>query len=169
MLRKATTIQRFFNSKLDYYKILRLPQGFTAKELKDSYKYLTKTFHPDRNPDKNARMIFEQIQEAYTVLSDSNKKDAYDRLGLTLKEQIDFQQGDFDSASFKQFWEYKGGYYNNHQMFQDILQYFSINQKYFRGKQIKQHPGDDAYVKLSIGFFENYQKSIKKIIKYKVR
>lgn len=168
MLLRGSSLHRLFSTKIDYYTTLRLGNSFSAKELKDSYRSLTKTFHPDRNHDKNARMMFEQVQEAYAVLNDSNKKEIYDRLGLTLKEQENFNNGDFDVWSFKQFWEFKGGFYNNPQMFKDILEYLTFNQKDYRRRPVTIKPGEDAETKVTLGFFENSMKLIRKNIIYKV-
>ena len=168
MLFRGSSLHRCFSNKIDYYTTLRLGNSCSAKELKNSYRSLTKTFHPDRNHDKNARAMFEQVQEAYAVLNDSKKKEIYDRLGLTLSEQEKFDNGDFDIWSFKQFWEFKGGYFSNTQMFSDILEYLTLNHRDYRRRPVTIKQGKDAQTKVTLGFFENNQKIIQKNIVYNV-
>ena len=66
----------------DYYKTLGLEKGVSDKEIKKSYRRLARKYHPDINPgDKGAEDRFKDIQEAYSVLGDSEKRKAYDRYG----------------------------------------------------------------------------------------
>lgn len=63
----------------DYYKILGVPDGASADELKKSYRLLAKKYHPDANPNnKAAEEKFKEISEAYYVLSDEKKRREYD-------------------------------------------------------------------------------------------
>ncbi len=66
----------------DYYKTLGLEKGISDKEVKKAYRRLARKYHPDINPgDKGAEDRFKDIQEAYSVLGDSEKRKAYDRYG----------------------------------------------------------------------------------------
>ncbi len=65
----------------DYYKILGLGKGASEQEIKAAYKRLAKKFHPDISREQNAEEKFKEIQEAYSVLSDSQKRQAYDSYG----------------------------------------------------------------------------------------
>ena len=65
----------------DYYDILNLKKGATDKEIKKSYRKLAVKWHPDKNSDPGAEEEFKKINEAYGVLSDSDKKSKYDRFG----------------------------------------------------------------------------------------
>jgi molecular chaperone DnaJ len=72
----------------DYYNILGVPRGAPDKDLKAAYRKLARKYHPDVNPgDKSAEARFKEINEAYEVLSDADKRKKYDQYG-----------SDFDNA-----------------------------------------------------------------------
>ncbi|SEL29893.1 molecular chaperone DnaJ [Bosea lupini] len=69
-------------SKRDYYEILGVSRTVTEVELKSSFRKLAMQHHPDKNPgDKQAELKFKEINEAYQILSDGQKRAAYDRYG----------------------------------------------------------------------------------------
>lgn len=69
-------------AKKDYYQILGVKKTATEKELKQAYRKLAKKHHPDANPDDpTAETRFKEINEAYEVLSDTEKREMYDRFG----------------------------------------------------------------------------------------
>lgn len=69
-------------TELDYYEVLEVNRECSGAELKKSYRKLAMKYHPDRNPeDKEAEEKFKQINEAYQVLSDDEKRSLYDRYG----------------------------------------------------------------------------------------
>jgi molecular chaperone DnaJ len=70
-------------AKRDYYEILGVSRGATEQELKSAYRKLALQYHPDRNPDNHHESTekFKELTEAYQVLSDSDKRAAYDRFG----------------------------------------------------------------------------------------
>lgn len=82
----------------DYYKILGVPRGSSADEIKSAYRKLAMQYHPDRNPgDKQAEDHFKEINEAYQVLSDTQKRARYDQLGADYSQwQQKGAPGNFD-------------------------------------------------------------------------
>jgi curved DNA-binding protein len=82
----------------DYYKILGVPRGAGADEIKKIYRKLAMKYHPDRNPgDKQAEDRFKEINEAYQVLSDPQKRARYDQLGNSYSQwQENGAPGNFD-------------------------------------------------------------------------
>lgn len=71
----------------DYYKILGVPKGASADEIKKAYRKLAIKFHPDKNPgDKQMEEKFKELNEANEVLSDMEKRKKYDTLGTNWKQ-----------------------------------------------------------------------------------
>jgi molecular chaperone DnaJ len=69
-------------SKRDYYEVLGVPRDADAKAIKSAYRKLAMKYHPDQNPDDaEAETKFKEVGEAYSVLSDGQKRAAYDRMG----------------------------------------------------------------------------------------
>ncbi|MDA8739836.1 molecular chaperone DnaJ [Rhodobacteraceae bacterium] len=69
-------------SKRDYYEVLGLSKRASADEIKKGYRAKAKELHPDRNSDNpNAETMFKEVNEAYDVLKDADRKAAYDRYG----------------------------------------------------------------------------------------
>lgn len=65
----------------DYYKVLGIQRGAGEDEIRKAYRKMALKYHPDKNKSPGAEDKFKEIAEAYDVLSDSKKKDIYDRLG----------------------------------------------------------------------------------------
>src|SRR5208337_215049 len=83
-------------SKADYYEVLGVSRDVSEQELKSAYRKQALKFHPDRNPgDHVAEEKFKQASEAYQVLSDADKRAAYDRYGHAGPATQGFSGGPF--------------------------------------------------------------------------
>jgi molecular chaperone DnaJ len=94
-------------AKRDFYEVLGVARGASSEEIKKAYRTKAKELHPDRNKDKpDCEAQFKEVNEAYDVLKDADKKAAYDRFGHGAFEggmggagpRGGFGQGDFASA-----------------------------------------------------------------------
>jgi molecular chaperone DnaJ len=92
--------------KQDYYEVLGVPRNASEEEIKREFRKLAKLYHPDRNRESGAEEKFKEINEAYQVLSDPEKRSRYDRYG-----RVDVAEGfpDFGfgglGADFESFFE----------------------------------------------------------------
>lgn len=97
------------NHKRDYYEVLGIAQGASDQEIKSAYRKMAVRYHPDKNPgDKNAEEKFKEAAEAYSVLSDADKRARYDRYG-----HAGMQGGfsGFDPATFGDFGDILGDFF----------------------------------------------------------
>jgi molecular chaperone DnaJ len=74
--------EMFVASKRDYYEILGLSKGAAEQEIKKAYRKLSKQYHPDINQEAGAEEKFKEVSEAYEILSDPQKRAAYDQYGF---------------------------------------------------------------------------------------
>jgi molecular chaperone DnaJ len=94
--------------KRDYYEVLGVSKTASKDEIKSAYRKLAKEYHPDLNHSPDAPKKFEEIQEAYDVLYDDNKRKQYDQFGMAAFQQGQstggagnpFNGGDFSGAGF---------------------------------------------------------------------
>jgi len=128
-------------AKQDYYELLGVARGATDDELKKAYRAAVKKYHPDSNPDDaTAEAKFKEINEAYTVLSDADKRAKYDQFGHAAGG-ADFGGGGF-GGGFGGF----GGF-----DFSDIINEMGV----FGGRGRRRRgpmPGSDVEVTLQIDF-----------------
>lgn len=70
------------SDKRDYYEVLGIQKGASDDEIKKAFRKMAMKYHPDKNPnDKGAEEQFKEVNEAYAILSDAEKKSKYDRFG----------------------------------------------------------------------------------------
>ncbi|MDR2182682.1 MAG: molecular chaperone DnaJ [Clostridiales bacterium] len=125
-------------AKQDYYEILGVPRSASEDELKKAYRAAVKKYHPDSNPgDARAEARFKEVNEAYTVLSDADKRAKYDQFGHSAGG------ADFGGGGF-------GGFGN----FADFAEIFN-DMGIFGGRRRGRRgpaPGSDVEITLQIDF-----------------
>jgi molecular chaperone DnaJ len=89
-------------TKRDYYEVLGVKRDVDLSGLKNAYREMAKKYHPDRNPEQDAEDKFKEASEAYSILSDPQKRAAYDRYGHQGLQGMGGSQG-FDPNSFTDF------------------------------------------------------------------
>ena len=117
----------------DYYEVLGVSRDASAEDIKKAYRRLAMKYHPDRNPgDETAKEKFEEVGEAYAVLSDSQKRAAYDRFG---KQGLNGAAGGPDMGGM--------GGMNGADIFGSV--FGDIFGDMFRGQGATGHAGPQAY------------------------
>src|SRR6202451_3580465 len=143
------------NSKRDYYEVLGVARGASDEELKKAYRRLAIQFHPDRNPnDKQAEERFKEVNEAYQVLSDPQRRAQYERYGHAAFEGARGSGGGFGGFDFTQGFE---------EVFADIFgDFFGSG----RGRsRTRNRRGDDLRYDLEIEF-EEAARGVEKVVKF---
>jgi molecular chaperone DnaJ len=93
--------------KRDYYEVLGLPRNASPEDIKKAFRKLAFQYHPDRNKDDGASEKFKEVNEAYEVLSDADKRSSYDRFGHAGAEGVFGGRGfeGFDFGGFGDIFE----------------------------------------------------------------
>ncbi len=130
-------------AKRDYYEILGVDRGADDQTLKSSYRKLAMKYHPDRNPDDaKAEEMFKEAAEAYGVLSDAQKRAAYDRYGHQGLSGAGGGGGGFDSGQYTDLNDIFGDFFGD---------FFGGNKGGGRGGN-RQRRGEDVRYDLEIDF-----------------
>lgn len=127
----------------DYYEILNVKKDATANEIKKSFKKLAKQYHPDRNPNnKEAEEKFKEINEAYEILGDEEKRKNYDMYGDP--------KGEFEDIDMSQI--YRG--------------FKNMFRRGFTGFEREKRVGTDLLIQCRISFKDSVN-GVKKTVKFK--
>ncbi len=144
----------------DYYKTLGVERSSTDDEIKKAYRRLARKFHPDVNPgNADAEVRFKEIQEAYAVLSDADKRKQYDTYG-TVDGVPDIDFGPFGGRrGAREGWQDAGGFrvdFGSSGGFQDLGDLFGEIFGGSRGARPASRPqrGADQETTVEIGFQE---------------
>jgi molecular chaperone DnaJ len=127
------------SNKRDYYEVLSVPRSASVDEIKRAYRQLARQYHPDVNKEADAEARFKEINEAYEVLSNNDKRAAYDRFGHA------GTQGGFGG--------FGGGFGDFSSIFEDLFAGIGMGAQ---GRQAARgpHRGADLRVGLTLTFEE---------------
>ncbi len=137
---------------IDYYKILEVPKTASESEIKSAFRKLAKKYHPDLNPDdKEAEAKFKEMNEAYQVLSNPEKRKKYDQYGKDWEHADEFEKA-------KQQRQYQGSEFNGGEEFSgDFSDFFSsMFGGEGRGRQTN-FRGRDVNAELRLGLTDVYK------------
>ena len=139
----------------DYYQILGLEKTATAAEIKKAYRKLARKYHPDVSKEEHAEKNMKEVNEAYAVLSDLEKRGAYDQLGNQYQAGQDFHPPPDWDAGF----EFSGAGFSGADM-GDASDFFaSLFGHAARGRSTggSQMRGEDHHAKIFIDLVDAYQ------------
>ncbi len=152
----------------DYYKILGVPRNASLSEIQKAYRKLARKLHPDVNPnDKDAKKKFQELQAAFEVLSDPQKREMYDRYGSSFEAMgggprpgstwgtgatSGFEQyGPFEDVDFAQFFgERFGSQFGGE--FSDLFAQFRQGPGRTRRTSTARRRGEDVHQEITIPF-----------------
>ena len=135
-------------AKKDYYELLGVPRNAPDEEIKKAFRHLARKYHPDLNPgNKGAEEQFKEINEAFQVLSDPQKRAQYDQFGHSAFRPEDFSG--FRTTSFEDLFRDSG--------FGDIFSIFPGFGGGGRERAQAPQPGADLRYDLNISFEEAFQ------------
>src|SRR5262247_3370656 len=101
-------------SKRDYYEVLGINKGASNDEIKKAYRQLARKFHPDVSQEAEAETKFKEINEAYEILSDEQKRTMYDRFGHAGVGNSPGGFGGFGTGGF-------GGFRDPFEIFEEVF------------------------------------------------
>lgn len=143
-------------NKRDYYEVLGVAKTASEEELKKAYRKLAMQYHPDRNKDNpEAAEKFKELSEAYAVLSDADKRSAYDRMGHAA-----FENGGAGGAGGFGGFDFGSGGFGG---FEDIFDMFGGGGRSRGSRPRGPEPGSDLRYDLTIKFEEATANLEKKI------
>ena len=125
----------------DYYALLGLSKGASQDEIKKAFRNLVFKYHPDRNPgDKVAEEKFKKINEAYSVLNDTNKKAQYDAGGFNPFESAGAQgqnsyQQNYGYGSWGNYNPFGSGPNESYDPFREWANYTNSNRYYYSNRR----------------------------------
>lgn len=146
------------SKKRDYYDVLGVSKSATENEIKTAYRKMARKYHPDVSKEKDASSKFKEVSEAYSVLSDPNKKQMYDRTGHASADgggYGGYGAGGFDPNDFGGFGGFEG--FGGSGGFEDIFGFSDI----FGGGKSRQSRsseihGRDISYKISITLEDSF-------------
>jgi molecular chaperone DnaJ len=135
------------NIQIDYYELLEVTRESSPEQIKSAYRKAALKWHPDRNPEnkKEAEEKFRGVSEAYSILSDPQKRAIYDRYGHAGLNSRGVSPGGFNETIFEEFHDILGDFFG----FEGVFGGGSGRRSRTRGQR-----GSDLRYDLSLGFEE---------------
>ncbi|MCX8028779.1 MAG: molecular chaperone DnaJ [Brevinematales bacterium] len=157
----------------DYYEILGVPRNASKEEIKRAYRKLALKYHPDRNPgNKEAEEKFKEINEAYEVLSDDEKRKIYDLYGIEgLRGSTGYRNTGSTDTRYR--WSDFGGFGTGvgfEDIFEDIFDSFfgtttrRTSRSSYSTKETAPKRGDDIYIQIEVSLEEIYFGASKSVV-----
>jgi curved DNA-binding protein len=142
---------------VDYYKILGVEKSATLKEIKSAYRKFARKYHPDLNPnDKDAKIKFQEINEAHEVLSDPEKRKKYDQFGKEWKHADEYSKEAHSSHQSSNYRSRQYTYDNKENEFSDFFE--SLFGEFSGGKRKQaRYRGEDYNAELQIDLLSAYK------------
>jgi molecular chaperone DnaJ len=100
------------SNKRDYYEVLGVVKGASPEEIKKAYRQMARKYHPDVNKESGAEDKFKEVNEAYEILSDEQKRGMYDRFG---------HAGLGSAGGFGGFQDFGGGFRDPFEIFEEVF------------------------------------------------
>ena len=150
----------------DYYHIIGVKKDASEDDIKRAYRKLARKYHPDVSKEPGAEAKFKEVNEAYDVLKDPEKRKAYDQLGANWKAGQQFNPNEFDFSKFKDFQGFQGfhaeqGAENFSDFFESLFGGSMRGQGRQRRYQPRSQEGEDLHVSMTLSLQEAYQGEVK--------
>lgn len=142
---------------VDYYKILGIDKKATDKDIKNAYRKLARKYHPDLHPnDKEAKVKFQQINEANEVLSDPEKRKKYDQYGKDWKHADEFEKSNqYQQSSQSRKTQYSN--FDEEAGFSDFFESMFGGFGGSGGRRNVKYRGEDYTAELQLSLIEAYE------------
>ncbi|WP_444926377.1 DnaJ C-terminal domain-containing protein [Microbulbifer sp. TRSA002] len=144
----------------DYYKILGLDRSADQAQIKRAYRKLARKYHPDVSKEEGAEEHFKEVNEAYEVLKDPEKRAAYDQLGSGFQSGQDFRP----PPNWDQGFEFHGGGYTEadpeafSDFFESLFGRGGFRQAYGRGQRRSYSAqGENTYARITVDLEDSYR------------
>lgn len=149
----------------DYYKILGVSRNATADEIKKAFRRLARKYHPDVSKEPDAELRMQEVNEANTVLSDPEKRAAYDQLGQGFRSGQEFHPPPGWDSGF----EFSGKDFSEQDMagfsdfFSEFFGHMGHGTRGFRGQGGFQSRGEDHRAKVQLDLEDSFSGSVKQL------
>lgn len=133
--------------KRDYYEVLSIDRSASIDDIKKAYRKLALKYHPDKNHDTKATELFREINEAYSILSDPEKRSQYDRFGHVFEQNGASSAGNGFNSDFSTIFD---------DLFSDAFSsFFGGNQKHTHKRSRSAENGEDIEISITLDFLES--------------